>query len=209
MGLLCRRFPPNLQMNGIDRNKWSLLEPLLDQVLDLAPEERTRWLAELSGRSPELANEGEPLDHQVLAGWIALARGDHDSAKRLFMTGLRSNGYYEGKARMLLEPVVFGLARCHLALGEPAEALKLAREARATASVDSLAEFRSARVGEARLIEARALLASGDSAGGRASIERAVVALATGAGMKHPLTGEARALAATLGAPVSDGVVKQ
>jgi hypothetical protein len=38
MGLLCRRFPPNPQMNGIDRNKWSLLEPLLDQVLDLAPE---------------------------------------------------------------------------------------------------------------------------------------------------------------------------
>jgi len=49
MGLLCRRFPPNLQMNSIDRNKWSLLEPLLEQVLDLVPEERTRWLAELSG----------------------------------------------------------------------------------------------------------------------------------------------------------------
>ena len=52
MGLLCRRFPPKLQMNSIDRNKWSLLEPLLEQVLDLAPEERTRWLAELSGRLP-------------------------------------------------------------------------------------------------------------------------------------------------------------
>jgi hypothetical protein len=154
-------------------------------------------------------NEGELLDRQVLAGWIALARGDHASAKRLFMAGLRSNGYYEGKARLLLEPVAFGLARCHLALGEPAEALKLAREARATASFDSLAELRSARVGEARLIEARALLASGDSTGGRASIERAVVALATGAGVKHPLTREALALAVALGAPVSDGVVKQ
>ena len=61
MGLLCRRFPPNLQMNSIDRNKWSLLEPLLEQVLDLAPEERTRWLAELSGRSPELVADSPAL----------------------------------------------------------------------------------------------------------------------------------------------------
>lgn len=143
-------------------------------------------------------NEGEIADGRVLAGRIALARGDHPSAKKHFLAALRANGYYEGKERMKLEPVGFALARCHLALGEPIEALKLAREARDTASVDSLAELRSARVGEARLIEARALLASGDSAGGRASIERAVVALGIGAGGNHPLTREAQALAVAL-----------
>jgi tetratricopeptide (TPR) repeat protein len=143
-------------------------------------------------------NEGEILDPQVLAGWIALAKGNHASARRLFLAGLRANGYYEGKDPMLLESAVFGLARCHLALGQPTEALKLARAARDTASVDSLAEFRSARVGEARLIEAHALLASGDSAGARDSAERAAVALVTGAGEQHPLTREAQALAAAL-----------
>jgi tetratricopeptide (TPR) repeat protein len=188
-----------------DSNRYQELRGLVTMVRAnlrigrLAEAERAKRRADSIRLPPETVhNEGEILDRQVLAGWVALARGDHAFAKRLFMAGLRANGYYEGKQRTLLEPAVFALARCHLALGEPAEALKLAREARVAASVDSVAELRSARVGEARLIEARALLAGGDSTGGRASIERAVVPLATGAGVKHPITREAQALAAAL-----------
>ena len=37
------------------------LEPLLDQALDLAPEERAAWLAEVRARTPDLAREVEAL----------------------------------------------------------------------------------------------------------------------------------------------------
>jgi serine/threonine protein kinase len=43
-------------MTAIDRVSWKELEPLLDQALDLGREERSRWLAELSARSPALAS---------------------------------------------------------------------------------------------------------------------------------------------------------
>lgn len=41
-------------MPVIDRDRWQVLEPLLDTALDLAPEERSRWLDQLASRSPEL-----------------------------------------------------------------------------------------------------------------------------------------------------------
>ena len=31
----------------IDRDRWQTLEPLLDRALELSPEERSGWLAEL------------------------------------------------------------------------------------------------------------------------------------------------------------------
>ncbi|MEP7325082.1 MAG: serine/threonine-protein kinase [Gemmatimonadota bacterium] len=52
----------------IDRANWVSLEPLLDQALDLEPEERSRWLRELSERSPVLAAELTAfLDEEALA----------------------------------------------------------------------------------------------------------------------------------------------
>ena len=89
MGLLCRRFPPNLQMNSIDRNKWSLLEPLLEQVLDLAPEERTRWLAELSGRLPApRCDPGGTRVRPIPAGAAAGPRWDGHRLARGLTGGL-------------------------------------------------------------------------------------------------------------------------
>ncbi len=82
---------------------------------------------------------------------------------------------------------------------DPARALKLAGDARQLATVDSLADVRSAFVGEARLLEARALLASNDTMAARASIDRALPALRAGAGAAHHRTREAEALAAALG----------
>jgi serine/threonine-protein kinase len=44
-------------MAVIDRDRWRELEPLLDQALDLADQDRAAWLAELQARSPRLAGE--------------------------------------------------------------------------------------------------------------------------------------------------------
>ncbi len=46
-------------MNPLPRSNWQTLEPLLDQALELAPEARSRWLAELSVSSPDLAADVE------------------------------------------------------------------------------------------------------------------------------------------------------
>ncbi len=54
----------------IDRQRWVALQPLLDQVLDIAPAERSRWLDVLSVESPDLAEDLTRL----LAGEAAAER---------------------------------------------------------------------------------------------------------------------------------------
>ena len=44
-------------MPVIDRQRWTILEPLLDKALELTPEELRPWLAELSASSPDVAAE--------------------------------------------------------------------------------------------------------------------------------------------------------
>ncbi|HEU4641939.1 MAG TPA: serine/threonine-protein kinase [Gemmatimonadaceae bacterium] len=44
-------------MAVMDRDRWRVLEPLLDRVLDLPADERESWLAELRAQSPALAAE--------------------------------------------------------------------------------------------------------------------------------------------------------
>ena len=66
------------------------------------------------------------------------------------------------------------------------------------ATRDSLTEKGSMWVGDARLAEGRALLARGDTAAARASLSRALIALAAGAGSDHPRARAARALLAAL-----------
>ncbi|HWN20150.1 MAG TPA: serine/threonine-protein kinase, partial [Gemmatimonadales bacterium] len=57
-------------MTVIDPDRWHALEPLLDEVLELAPEERGSWIQQLSTRSPELA-----ADLSVLLGGEDAADG--------------------------------------------------------------------------------------------------------------------------------------
>jgi len=138
-------------------------------------------------------------DTQTLDGLLHLAEGDTAGARTAFRAVLQSHGYFEGKLQRRLRPVALLAARSALALRQNDEALDLARRVGTEATVDSLSERESAHVGEARLIEARALLAEGDSSGARATIGRALRALRVGAGPEHPLTSEAQALAAALG----------
>jgi eukaryotic-like serine/threonine-protein kinase len=157
-------------------------------------------LGQIAAEYPSLRQTDDQIpDPQVLRGWIALAEGDAAGAKAQFLAALRANGYYEGKERLRLRPVVLAAAGCAATLGEAREALTLAREARVIATRDSLAETRSAHVGEARLIEGRALLAQADTAGARETVERAVVALRHGAGEGDRRTREAEAVLRGLG----------
>jgi serine/threonine-protein kinase len=57
-------------MAVLDRDRWRVLEPLLDHALDLPPEERDGWLDELRAHSPALAAE---LTH-LLSGQAAAER---------------------------------------------------------------------------------------------------------------------------------------
>jgi tetratricopeptide (TPR) repeat protein len=61
-------------MAVIDRERWNLLEPLLDQALDLTPEERAPWLEALSHSAPDVAAE-----------LAALLRGDASADRDGFL----------------------------------------------------------------------------------------------------------------------------
>jgi serine/threonine-protein kinase len=138
-------------------------------------------------------------DGRTLDGWLAMAEGDTAAAQASFMASLRANGYFEGERQQRLRPVVLLAGECALALGDPQESLKLARQALAIATIDSLSLHRSAAVGEALLLEARALQATGDRGGAREAARRALIALRSGAGAGHSRTREAQAVVAALG----------
>jgi serine/threonine-protein kinase len=129
-----------------------------------------------------------------LEGILAGARGRTREAHDKLLAALQGSGYLEGKPGYGARSLLVQLAGAALELGDGAEALKYARGADSLASVDSIAVSRSAYVGEARLLEARALLAAGDSAGARAAIGPAAIALRAGAGPDHPLTLQAASL---------------
>src|SRR3954471_23159859 len=62
-------------MPVIDRQRWTLLEPLLDKALELTPDELRPWLAELSASSPDVA-----------AGLNALLTDDLSATRDGFLT---------------------------------------------------------------------------------------------------------------------------
>jgi serine/threonine-protein kinase len=170
------------------------------QLARLADARRTtETFRRLSADFPPLKRTDDQLpDTQILEGWLALAGGDTAVAHARFLGALRSNGYFEGRWRSRLRPIALLVAETALALGRPDTALDFARQARETATLDSLTETRSARVGEARLIEGRALLANGDTAGGYRVLQQALVALRTGAGNEHEQTRQAATWLASL-----------
>ena len=124
----------------------------------------------------------------TLGALVALARGDTAGAREQFRSTLADNGYFEGKQQGRLAPVALRLAELDLALGSPQEAIDLARRVLDHVTLDSLTLTRSARVGEARVIEGRGLLALGDTAAGRAAVRAGIGALRVGAGPNHPRT---------------------
>lgn len=61
-------------MTVVDRDRWRTLEPLLDEALELEPDDRTRWLHELGRRDPDVA-----------ADLVALLAGDEHAEQSRFL----------------------------------------------------------------------------------------------------------------------------
>ncbi|HWG34072.1 MAG TPA: protein kinase, partial [Gemmatimonadaceae bacterium] len=146
----------------------------------------------------KFSSDDQVTDSRMLHAMLALRNGDTAGAHTLVVQMLRSNGYFNGTRRSTFHAALILAAETALALGHPSEALGYARDARAKATLDSLTETRSAYVGEAGLIEARAMLASGDTSRARAELARSVVALRNGAGGEHPRMRQAVELMGTL-----------
>jgi serine/threonine-protein kinase len=159
--------------------------------------EAARWIAEVRRINARLGGPW-PENAATLDGALAHAGGDAGAAMAHFRRALRDVGYFDGKRTYKMRKMLIRAAEAALDVPAPGEALEYARAAHGIATSDSLTETRSAYVGEARLLEGRALLSAGDTAGARAALARAVVALEAGAGAEHPRAAEARTLLAAL-----------
>jgi serine/threonine-protein kinase len=159
--------------------------------------EAARWIGEERRLNAELPAP-KPAAESVLDGAMARARGDIAAARSAFEKALRVMGYFEGKRTYEMSSVLIRAAEAALDDHAPAEAIEYGRAAHKIATSDSLTETHSAYVGEADLIEGRGLLASGDTAGAREELTRALIALRAGAGASHPRSREAEDLLARL-----------
>ena len=161
--------------------------------------ERFRAVADV----PDLKRntDDQVMNVNTLDALLALSAGDAAKANTLVEKTLTEYGYFKGRRSSILHSTLMLAAETQLGLGHADSALAFARAARKTATRDSLSETRSARVGEARLIEARAEFLAGDVTAARADAERAVTALRNGAGAKNPRTKAAEAFLARLPQP--------
>jgi tetratricopeptide (TPR) repeat protein len=156
-----------------------------------------RWIAEDERILGE--RHGPEMDMtQAVNAWLAAARGDSAGANRVFTQTLEGMGYFQGKRDYHMRWILARAAEAALQAHDPAKAAAYARAAAEIATSDSLSETRSAYVGEARLLEGRALLARGDTASASAVLVRGVNALRTGAGPDHPLVRVGEGLLASL-----------
>ena len=153
---------------------------------------------QIVAQHPIRSSDDQVTDPRMLDALLAADAHDPADANAQVVSLLRSSGYFDGKRRRIFRAALILAAESALSIGRPADALRYARDAHTIAAVDSLAERRSAFVGEASLVEGRALAALGDSAGARTAVARAVTALRSGAGGTHPLTREAMQLARAL-----------
>lgn len=161
--------------------------------LDLAE----RHLQDFKALMPRLSRP-RPDDVLQLEGMIAQARGEFPLAHQKLLAALEAS-YRDGKPGYGTRSLLALTAETALSLGKTADALKYARTADSIAAEDSVAVTHSGFVGEARLLEARALLAGGDTTLARDRVGSATIALTAGFGPKHPLTLQAESLLGKLG----------
>jgi eukaryotic-like serine/threonine-protein kinase len=158
----------------------------------------TEQFRDISGNPSLIRSDDQVVNVNTLDALAALAAGDTVKGNALVRQTLTKYGYFTGKRSRTLHSTLILAARTAIALHHPDSALTFARDARKSATRDSLTETESARVGEARLLEASAELAQGDRAAARGDAGRALIALRRGGGASNPRTHEAEALVARL-----------
>ena len=129
---------------------------------------------------------------------IRHAEGDARGAASMLEDSLRVLAGNAAKPPPSLAMPFVTAAEWRLAAGDARAADSLARLGRAAAGIDSAALERSAYVGRAELVRARALQALGDISGARAAATRAVTALSNGYGPANRHASEARTLLAAI-----------
>jgi len=137
-------------------------------------------------------------DSRIIDARLAMARGDTAAARTIADEVLREQGYFDGKRRRIFHAALMLAAEAALGLHQPSAALRYARDARDVSALDSATVPRDAFVGEAQVLEARALLATGDTALARGALDSAVAELRAGAGTAHARSLEAARLVAAL-----------
>jgi serine/threonine-protein kinase len=139
-----------------------------------------------------------PAESLLAAASISHAEGHADQAALEFKGVLREHGWYDGKRTPAPRAALVELARIALEEGEDSTALAWARAIREVVPADSIAELRSADLGESNLLQARALRSLDQPDTARAYARAALAAITVGAGSTSPLTAEARALVDSL-----------
>ncbi len=137
-------------------------------------------------------------DSRLIDARLAMARHDTAAARASVDAVLREQGYFDGKRRRVFDAALVLASQAALGSRQPAAALRYARDARDVSSLDPATVPHDAFVGEARVAEARALLATGDTTSAKAALDSAVAELAAGAGARQPSAVEAARLVAAL-----------
>ncbi|MGH7648141.1 MAG: protein kinase domain-containing protein [Gemmatimonadaceae bacterium] len=137
-------------------------------------------------------------DSRVIDARLAMARHDGAAARADVEAVLRDQGYFDGKRRRVFHAALVLASEAALGSRQPVAALRYARDARDVSSLDSATIANDAFVGEARVAEARVLLATGDTAAAKTSLDSAVAELTAGAGARQPVATEAARLLAAL-----------
>jgi hypothetical protein len=158
----------------------------------------TEQFRPIAGNRNLMRSDDQAVSVHTLDALASLAAGDSVRANALVQETMSAFGFFRGKRQSILHSTLLLASRTELGAHHADSALVFAREAQRIATRDSLCETRSARVGEARLLASHALLARGDTAAARGEVQRAAIALRTGAGPTHPRTREAERLLAQL-----------
>jgi len=121
----------------------------------------------MSGNPDLVRSDDQVVNVNTLDALVALHAGDTVKGNTLLHRTLQKDGYLTGRRSGTQHSTLMLAARIALALHHPDSALTYVRDARQRATRDSLTETRSAKVGEARLVEALVQLQLGDTTAAR------------------------------------------
>lgn len=149
------------------------------------------------GRMVMLAHQqGRAVERESLFVAASIAVAEHDTLRAAagFQQVLRDDGFFDGDRTRRSRAPLLELARLTLGRGRYAEALDLALALRELDMVDSLAATRSADVGQANMLAARAYQGLGRRDSAIAYARAGVTAVTAGLGAGSPAAREAVAL---------------